>query len=56
MSEAKALAFGVGGKGTTAAVGKLELAKGGIGTSFIGHNGESVAKEYYVVNILNMYQ
>jgi len=33
MGEAKALSFGIGGEGATAAIGKLELTKGEIGGS-----------------------
>ena len=51
MGEAQALSFGMGGKGATAAIGELELAKGGIGRSFVGHSEKSLAKKYYIVNI-----
>jgi hypothetical protein len=44
MGEAKTVAIRIGGKGTVAAISKLELTQGGGGGSFVGHDGESVAK------------
>lgn len=43
VGEAKAVAFGMGREGAAAAIGKLELTQCG-DRSFVGHNGESVAK------------